>query len=149
MALKKPPRNPGKYGPGVLDPDEYEAAQAVVDSGQNKYGPGVIDDHPDNETEESQTEDSPDNEAPEKTELDEMIEKYASSDGYLSIKDLKGLLEEMPSAFDRVFSWELNRADGARVGALQHLQKIEEGTESPRVLVVKAIESAIKKARGE
>lgn len=150
MEKKKLPAYPKKYGPGILDPDVYEDVKEVVKSKRDRYGPGVLD--PPEGAEELPEDDQStltDDGPPEKGSIEEMIAKYASEEGYVSIGKLKELLEEMPSAFDRMYSWEIQRADGPRIGALQHLLKLENEAEKPRVLVSHSIEMAIAKARGE
>lgn len=147
MEKKKLPAYPKKYGPGILDPDVYEDVKEVVKSKRDRYGPGVLD-PPEGALEDDQstlTEEAP----PEKGSIEELIAKYASDEGYVSIGKLKELLEEMPSAFDRMYSWEMQRADGPRIGALQHLLQLENNSVKPRVLVAHSIEGAIAKARGE
>jgi hypothetical protein len=148
---KKPlPEYPTKYGPGILDPDVYEQVEEVVKTKSDRYGPGVLD--PPEGAEElpeddqsTVTEEAP----PKKGSVEEMIAKYASDEGYVSIGKLKELLEEMPSAFDRMYSWEMQRADGPRIGALEYLLKLEKEAKTPRVLIAHSIEGAIAKARGE
>ncbi len=149
MPKKKLPNYPRKYGPGILDPDVYEDAVEVTKSKRDRYGPGVLD-PPEGADEAPEGDESTTDEAPpEKGSLSELLAKHASQDGYVSIDKLKELLAEMPSAFDRMFSWELARVDGPRIGALEHLMKLETGVETCRPLVVQAIEVAITKARGE
>ena len=150
--LKKLPKNPQKYGPGVLNREDYEAMQEVVSEGKNKYGPALLGKSPE-AREAAEAPRAPKAPAPpptlDKEALDELVAKYSSEDGYVSIKDLTEILDEMPSAFDRLFGWELNRKDGPRIGALQELQRREVQREPPRGPVLQAIETAIAKARGD
>ena len=76
--------------------------------------------------------------------------EQANDDGYLSIADVKKILEEMPNAFDRVLGWEIARADGPRVGALNHLLKLEMKRDGgPRQMIQQRIEMSLAEAKGK
>lgn len=147
--LKNLPKKPEKYGPAVMAPGDYEAIQEVVVDKKNKYGPALLGKTAE-EAEEVHKPTPPTSSHPafDSGDLEALLAKYTAEDGYVSIKDLKTILEEMPQAFDRLFGWELNRRDGPRIGALQEFQRLEVQKQPPRTLVLQTIEKGIAKARG-
>lgn len=137
-----------KYGPGMIGQAAFEAQKAAdQDNPQQKYGPGMLgNDEPKKPVAtEKPKPASPDQDAA----LDKLVAEYATDDGYLAIEDVKAILDEMPNAFDRIFGWELGRADGPRVGALNHLMQLEIKRDGgPRAMVQKRIELALAEVKG-
>ncbi|MCK5650519.1 MAG: hypothetical protein KAJ42_04035, partial [Gemmatimonadetes bacterium] len=116
--------------------------------GQEEYDRLTADRKAEEATQEAGPSETPD--AAGDPALDALVVKHANDDGYLSIANVKAILEEMPNAFDRVFGWELARAEGPRVGALNHLLELEMKREGgPRHLVQQRIELSLKEIRGK
>lgn len=79
-----------------------------------------------------------------------LLAEHAGQDGYLSIENLKTALNDAPSSFSRLLAWELNRADGARIGALQVLLQVEtQRATGARDTVLSMLEGGLAAARGK
>ena len=80
--------------------------------------------------------------------VNEIVAKYASDDGYLSIANVKDVLAEMPGAFDRMLGWEMGREDGPRIGALTHFIEVESQRKGgPRANILKTLETTLIRVR--
>lgn len=143
----------GVYGAGVVG-EEQAAKNLEQQSGTAKFGDRVLGTRVDERTEEERLADLEAREArkelekktsrPTPPELEDLVAKYASDDGYLSISDVKEVLEEMPSALDRMIAWEMERADGPRIGALKHFISLEAQRQGgARAPVIQHLESAL------
>lgn len=146
----------GIYGSRVQGEEAAEAALASTKA-TAKFGSKVLGSKVDQRTEEEVQEDRAAARAEEALnkvpvdadgELEARLQEYASEDGYVSIGDLKEILDEMPHALDRMIAWERERADGPRIGALQHFLKIESQRDGgPRAAVQAFLEKALARAR--
>lgn len=145
------------YGSKVVGKEE---AQRLLKANEKKarFGPKVLGSKVDQRSEEEVHQDQANREArdalakktdnPVPEELDELVRKYATDDGYLSIENTKQVLEELPSALDRMIAWEMDRNDGPRIGALKHFIGMEaERQGGPRKPVLEHLEKALAAAR--
>lgn len=77
-----------------------------------------------------------------------LLATHANADGYMSIDALKNALEDAPTAFNRLMSWELGREGGPRIGSLTHLLETETKREGgPRSMILQVLEKAIASVR--
>lgn len=143
------------YGRKVVGKEEAARRQKRVARKGARYGHKVGDGEPTPELEESQQQQTGEPPKPlptggmDEETFEALMAAHANDDGYLSIDALKEALEDAPTAYNRLLSWELNRADGPRVGALTHLLGEEQKRATgPRAPVMAAIEGALRQARG-
>lgn len=156
MSAPGVPKIPGRYGRRVIGDKAYEQAKQVEDVGALKFGPRILGQEKYDELVARQQGQQSENAESEKkgtdpvdvSLLEDLVEKYKDEDGYLSINNVKAILEEMPNAFDRVFGWEIARADGPRAGVLKHLRELEvERIGGPRDPVLQTIDQAEKQRK--
>lgn len=160
--MKVKPKTVGMYGPGIIGQSAYDKVKHIQKKKPLIYGPGILGEKeyaealgelepvevPDIEPETEET--GPPSPPPLETDADveALIEEYKAADGYVSVKDLKAMLKKMPTAFDRLFGWELERKDGPRIGALSHLLERElEREDGPRPIIQDVIEKTLVELR--
>ena len=154
--MTQKPKNAGKYGPGIIGEEAFALVKDQVKMKPDKYGPGILGEEKYAELMGQRKAEQAVEAPPQvkeaiapvafsEADLDGLVKEYTSTDGYLSIAELKKALVKAPIAFDRLFSWELNREDGPRIGALAHLLELETKREGgPRPMVLQRLEMVLK-----
>lgn len=144
------------YGSRVVGEEAAAAALVMAKKKGREYGPKVLGSSVDQSEEGKQkraelpARGQRSKLPPESDNLDALVAKYATNDGYLSIKDVQTVLAEMPEAFDRLVGWELGRDDGPRIGALSHFIELETArTGGVRPTILKNLETALTAVRSK
>ena len=140
--MPTPPK--GRFGPGVIGQEAFDAEQEYLTEHKDVFGPAVVGDHPPTPP--------PGGPAPpiEETPEPSTDAETPADDPYMvSTKKLAAILAANPLEVDAFVRAELARPEGMRVTALKAMLAAEnerpgaDGSVAPRAEVVSMLEGAI------